>query len=43
VPVDADPDTGDPDGSRTLLHEAAYWGKPGSVERLVALGADPNR
>lgn len=23
VPVDADPDTGDPDGSRALLHEAA--------------------
>lgn len=43
VPVDADPATGDPDGSRTLLHEAAYWGKPRSVERLVALGADPNR
>jgi ankyrin repeat protein len=43
VPVDADPDTGVPDGSRTLLHEAAYWGKRGSVERLVALGADPNR
>jgi hypothetical protein len=43
VPVDADPDTGDPDGSSTLLHEAAYWGKPRSVERLVALGADPNR
>jgi len=43
VPVDADPDTGDPDGSRTLLHEAAFWGKPRSVERLVALGADPNR
>jgi len=43
VSVDADPDTGDPDGSRTLLHEAAYWGNPRSVERLVALGADPNR
>jgi hypothetical protein len=43
VPVDADPDTGSPDGSSTLLHEAAYWGKPRSVERLVALGADPNR
>jgi hypothetical protein len=43
VPVDADPDTGDPDGSRTLLHEAAYWAQPRSVERLVALGADPNR
>lgn len=43
VLVDADPDTGDPDGSRTLLHEAAYWGKPRSVERLLALGADPNR
>ena len=43
VPVDADPDTGRPDGSRTLLHEAAYWGKPRSVERLLALGADPDR
>jgi ankyrin repeat protein len=43
VPVDADSDTGDPDGSSTLLHQAAYWGKPRSVERLVALGADPNR
>ena len=43
VPVDGDPDTGDPDGSRTLLHEVAYWGKARSVERLMALGADPNR
>ena len=43
VPVDADPDTGEPDGSRALLHEAAYWGKRRSVERLLALGADPNR
>jgi hypothetical protein len=43
VAVDADPDTGQPDGSRTLLHEAAYWGKPRSVTRLLELGADPNR
>jgi hypothetical protein len=43
VPVDADPDTGQANGSRTLLHEAAYWGKRGSVERLLAHGADPNR
>jgi hypothetical protein len=43
VPVDADPDTGQLDGSRTLLHEAAYWGKPRSVARLLDLGADPNR
>lgn len=43
VPVDADPDTGKPDGSTTLLHKAAYWGKPRSVQRLLALGADPNR
>jgi hypothetical protein len=28
VPVDADPDTGDPAGSRTLIHEATYWGNP---------------
>ena len=43
VPVDADPHTGRPDGSRTLLHEAAYWGKPASTKRLIDLGADPNR
>ncbi|HJQ90728.1 MAG TPA: ankyrin repeat domain-containing protein [Acidimicrobiia bacterium] len=43
VPVDADPDTGNADGSMTLLHEAAYSGKPRAVERLLALGADPNR
>jgi hypothetical protein len=43
VAVDADPDSGQPDGSRTLLHEAAYWGKPLSVTRLLELGADPNR
>lgn len=43
VPVDADPDTGLADGSRTLLHEAAYWGKPGAVTHLLAAGADPNR
>lgn len=43
VSVDADPDTGKPDGSRTLLHEAAYWGKPVSVKRLLELGANPNR
>jgi hypothetical protein len=43
VPVDADPDSGRANGSRTLLHEAAYWGKPLSVERLLALGADPIR
>jgi len=43
VPVDADPDNGHPDGSSTLLHEAAYWGKPRSVEYLIAHGADPNR
>ncbi len=43
VPVDGDPDTGDRDGSRTLLHEAAYWGKGRSVERLLSLGADPDR
>lgn len=43
VPVDADPDTGQANGSRTLLHEAAYWGKPGSVMKLLGLGADPNR
>jgi hypothetical protein len=43
VPIDADPDTGREDGSSTLLHEAAYWGKPRSVEYLIARGADPNR
>ncbi|MPZ53785.1 MAG: hypothetical protein GEU79_13815 [Acidimicrobiia bacterium] len=43
VSVDADPDTGHLNGSRTLLHEAAYWGKPRSVQHLLALGADPNR
>lgn len=43
VSVDSDPDTGQGDGSSTLLHEAAYWGKPRSVQHLIALGADPNR
>ena len=43
VPVDADPNTSREDGSSTLLHEAAYWGKPKSVEYLIARGADPNR
>jgi len=43
VPVDADPDTGREDGSSTLLHEAGYWGKPRSVQHLIARGADPNR
>jgi hypothetical protein len=43
VPVDADPHSGLADGSSTLLHDAAYWGKPRSVEYLVAHGADPNR
>jgi len=43
VPVDADPETGQANGSRTLLHEAAYWGKPRSVHHLLALGADPDR
>lgn len=43
VSVDADPDNGQPVGSRTLLHEAAYWGKARSVERLLAHGADPDR
>lgn len=43
LPVDADPGTGQEDGSSTLLHEAAYWGKPRSVEYLIAHGADPDR
>lgn len=43
LPVDADPETGDADGSRTVLHDAAYAGKPASVEYLLSLGADPNR
>ena len=43
VPVDADPNTGQEDGSSTLLHEAAYWGKPQSVQHLITRGADPNR
>lgn len=43
LPVNADPDTGEKDGSSTLLHEAAYWGKPRSVEYLIDRGADPNR
>jgi len=43
VPVGSDPDTGEEHGSSTLLHEAAYWGKPRSVEYLIDGGADPNR
>jgi ankyrin repeat protein len=43
VPVDAEPDTGQEDGSSTLLHEAAYWGKARSVQHLIARGADPDR
>ena len=43
VSSDADPDTGREGGSSTLLHEAAYWGKPRSVQFLIAHGADPNR
>lgn len=37
-----DPDTPGSDGS-TLLHEAIRRGRPGSVEALLAGGADPNR
>lgn len=43
VPVDADPETGMSYGSCTLLHQAAYWGKPRSVQHLLGRGADPNR
>ena len=43
VPVDADPNSGQGDGSSTLLHEAAYWGKPRMAQHLIARGADPNR
>lgn len=40
--VDTDPESGAPDSSRTVLHDAAYAGKPASVRHLLALGADPN-
>lgn len=41
--VDADPATGVTDGSNTVLHRAAYAGKPRSVQHLLLLGANPNR
>jgi hypothetical protein len=40
--VDTDPETGAPNSSRTVLHDAAFAGKPASVRHLLALGADPN-
>jgi hypothetical protein len=43
LPVGTDLDTGAPDGSHTVLHEAAYAGKPAAVRHLLTLGADPNR
>lgn len=42
VPIEVNPDTGHATATRTVLHDAAYAGKPVSVRHLLDRGADPN-